>query len=207
MIGYTSTAVNPVTVTNPASTGAAFYLWAAPRVLSWLGGHRRTEDLVTGVSFPGYDAQGNAIEWEDIYQYADFLWPDGEIPPGEPETIREERNVPMEPLRLFIVTPEGIQTGRADYEDTIGMWFHPLEQGGLYMLYDYALKNGELLQEVFSVEEADAIKQGLQAPVPFNPPPLNAEGLPVPPMETPDSGNWLWLGLAGLWAGRKWLGF
>lgn len=195
-LGYISTIANPGNYTTPVGPAAAFYTWAAPRVLHWLGGHRNTEDLVAGVSFPGYDSQGNPVDWEDIYQFADYFWPDQEIPP-------EERNVAMQPLRLFIMTPEGIQTGRADYDDQAGIWFPP---DGIYQLYDFALKNGEWLQEVYSVEEAEAIKQGLQEPVPFTPPALTEEGVPVPTEET--SGSWLWLGIAGLaYAGRKWLGF
>lgn len=202
MIGYMST-VNPATATNPAGAASAFYMWAAPRVLNWMGGYRATESLVPGVSFPGYDSAGNPIEWEDIYQFADYFWPDGEIPPEE-TLPPEERNMVMDPLRLFIMTPEGIQTGRADYEDTVGIWFPP---DGLYSLYEYAFKNGELLQEVYSVEEAEHIKRGLQTPVPFAPPNVNSEGTPVSTGEPESSGSWLWLGLAGLWAGRKWFGF
>lgn len=179
---------NPGTIATPVGPAAAFYTWAAPRVLNWLGGHRNTEDLVPGVSFPGYDDLGNPIEWTDIYQYADYFWPDG-IPEGETETAPTRRTeTPMQPLRLYIVTPQGIQSGRADYNDTVGIWFNSVLD-----LIGYAQQNGEMIQEVTTVEEAEAIKTGA---VPANP------QEPV----IPESKSGLLLAAMAVLAGKKFFG-
>lgn len=59
-----SSSLNPLTGITP---------FGVVQLIRWLGGTRRTADLVPGVSFPGYDAAGNPIDYENIYQYADLV--------------------------------------------------------------------------------------------------------------------------------------
>ncbi len=60
---------------TPLEMAAAYTInpMSAVMLIRWLGGTRHTEDLVQGVSFPGYDAQGNPIDAEEVYQYADIV--------------------------------------------------------------------------------------------------------------------------------------
>ena len=62
---------------GPAAAAGELYLRFAPRLARFLGGHRDTEKLVAGVSFPGHDAYGNPIEDSDPYQFADTVDPPG----------------------------------------------------------------------------------------------------------------------------------
>ena len=50
------------------------------QLMRLLGSRRRTQDLVPGTSFPGYDPQGNPMDTEDPYKYANFSMPQAQTP-------------------------------------------------------------------------------------------------------------------------------